>query len=115
MFSGFTLRKLRSEDGNARRLALERLKSLDDTKVLDEVVRMMVEENDGSGRSEAEKAIQSTKPAGAANRLKDLLRDKDPEHRYSAARSLQSIGWMPATSQEKAEDRKSTPLNSSHL
>jgi hypothetical protein len=37
MFSAFTLRKLRSKDSNARRLALERLKSLDNAKVLDEV------------------------------------------------------------------------------
>ena len=103
MFSAFTLHKLRSEDSDARRSALGRLTSLDKANVLDEVVRMMVEDKNGSVRTEAEKAIQRTKPAGAGERLKDLLHHNDPESRYSAARVLQEIGWIPETPEQKAE------------
>jgi HEAT repeat protein len=92
MFSAFTLRKLRSEDSKVRRSALEQLKSLDSANLLDEVIRMMVEDRDGPIRDEAEKAIERTKPAGAPERLKPLLGHQNPQHRYSAARALHGIG-----------------------
>jgi HEAT repeat protein len=103
MFSMFILRKLRSADSIVRRVALEQVKSLDDGKVLDEVVRMLVKDENVVVRNEAEKAILRTKPAAAPDRLKVLLTSPKARTRYSAARTLHGIGWVPSTCRERAE------------
>ncbi|HWS95906.1 MAG TPA: HEAT repeat domain-containing protein [Candidatus Methylomirabilis sp.] len=103
MFSIFLLRKLRSQDSVLRRIALEQVKSLEDTRLLDEVIHLLVQDESATVRKEAERAIVRTKPAGAANRLKVLLTSTNPQTRYSVARSLHALGWVPATPQEQAE------------
>ena len=96
------LRELRSGDVAVRRLALEGLKSLDDAELLDEIVRWLVEDDDEEVRKEAEKVILETRPAAALNRLKGMLTSPTARARYTAARMVQALGWIPSTPLEHA-------------